>query len=347
MEVKHLDSGLSAVAVSIQRATVLSKPERIATAAGTDTYTATVGVSRLVIGDEYKIKIANANTLANPTLNLDSIGAKTIVDPLGTSLTPGQLNGEHIFRWNGTNMLVLNPNRALVIAVGRNIAARTDASVPNTKLNISADRLMLEDSNGNCYLARSVSVSIDFTTTGANALDTGTQVLSTWYYGWVIAKADGTIAGLGSTSSSAPTMPSGYTFKALVTAARSDASVHFIKYRQTGNEAFYEARQGVLVAGAATVETSVSTATLVPPIAEAVRLSTALSTTGGAISTSIRVVSGSDIILVDANSVTTGITEYIIASVPNVGQNILYINGGANGSNTTFVLAYKLPVGGE
>jgi hypothetical protein len=103
-----LDSGLSAVAVSIQRATVLSKPERIATAAGTDTYTATVGASRLVIGDEYKVKIANTNTSTTPTLNLDSLGAKTIVRVDGSAVLVGELNGEHTFRWNGTNMIVLN-----------------------------------------------------------------------------------------------------------------------------------------------------------------------------------------------------------------------------------------------
>jgi hypothetical protein len=103
-----LDSGLSAVSVSIQRSNVLSKPERIATASGTDTYTATVGISRLVIGDEYKVKIANANTSATPTLNLDSIGAKTIILQSGAALFAGDLDGAHTFRWDGTNMVVMN-----------------------------------------------------------------------------------------------------------------------------------------------------------------------------------------------------------------------------------------------
>lgn len=104
-----LDAGLSAVSYGILSNNVLSLPARIATAAGTDTYTATVGALAYVTGDEYRIKIANANTATTPTLNLDSLGAKTIVQQAGTAMAAGQLNGEHTFRYNGTNMVVLNP----------------------------------------------------------------------------------------------------------------------------------------------------------------------------------------------------------------------------------------------
>ncbi len=104
-----LDSGLSAVQYGILRNNVLSIPYRIATAAGTDTYTASVGATRLVTGDEYKINISSANTSATPTLNLDSLGAKTIKQPDGSAMVAEQLSGEHTFRYNGTDMIVLNP----------------------------------------------------------------------------------------------------------------------------------------------------------------------------------------------------------------------------------------------
>jgi hypothetical protein len=104
-----LDSGLSAVSYGLLASSVLSIPNRVATTSGTDTYTASVGISRLVIGDEYKVKIGTTNTITNPTLNLDSTGAKTIVRPDGSALFAGELSGEHTFRWNGTNHIVLNP----------------------------------------------------------------------------------------------------------------------------------------------------------------------------------------------------------------------------------------------
>lgn len=105
-----LDSGLSAVQYGILRNNVLSIPFRIATAAGTDTYTASVGTTRLVANDEYRIKIANANATTTPTLELDSLGAKTIKTQSGGALIAGQLSGAHTFRYDGTDMLVLNPN---------------------------------------------------------------------------------------------------------------------------------------------------------------------------------------------------------------------------------------------
>lgn len=104
-----LDSGLSVVQLSNLRANVLSLPERIATVSGTDTYTATVGISRMVIGDEYKLKFTNSNLTTSPTLNLDSMGALALVGQSGTALSVGSINGEHLVRYNGTNFTLLNP----------------------------------------------------------------------------------------------------------------------------------------------------------------------------------------------------------------------------------------------
>jgi hypothetical protein len=106
-----LDSGLAAVSYAMLGSLVKSEPERIGTSSGTDTYTATVGITRLVIGDEYKVKIASASTSTTPTLNLDGTGAKTVVRADGSALLAGDLNGEHVFRWDGTNQVVLNPTK--------------------------------------------------------------------------------------------------------------------------------------------------------------------------------------------------------------------------------------------
>lgn len=82
-------------------------------ATGTDTYTATFSpaLTAYTTGAEYSLKIANANTSTTPTLNLNSLGAKTIVKEGSVALIPGDMpaNHEATFRYNGTNMVLLNP----------------------------------------------------------------------------------------------------------------------------------------------------------------------------------------------------------------------------------------------
>jgi hypothetical protein len=92
---------------------------------------------------------------------------------------------------------------------------------------------------------------VDITASGAGGLDTGAEGASTWYYLWVIWNpATGTVKGLFSTSSSAPTMPSGYTFKLLVGAARNDGSSNLIYFWQEDNRV-WTAQQAVFAAKAA------------------------------------------------------------------------------------------------
>lgn len=106
-----LDSGLSAVSYGFLSNYNRSIPKRTASSSGTDTYTATVGLVRYLLRDEYLIKIINPNLTTTPTINLDSAGALTIIRPDGTPVLSGDLNGEHTFRYNGTNMVVLNPSQ--------------------------------------------------------------------------------------------------------------------------------------------------------------------------------------------------------------------------------------------
>jgi len=245
-----------------------------------------------------------------------------------------------------------------VIAVGRNIAARTNSATPNSKIDITADELLLKDSNSLAFLASTVSVTIDMATSGANGLDTGAEAGNTWYYGWVIAKTDGTVAGLASASATAPTMPSGYTFKALATAVRNDGSSNFIKYRQQGATAWYEAKQSILAAGTATAETAVATSTFVPPVAELAVLYCYLnmnSTAGGFASGTgtLRIVSGSNFYALEAigNFASDAGRDTAQVSMPNISQNVYYIMSSVGSINsnalTLDVMGYGLPVGGQ
>jgi hypothetical protein len=113
-------------------------------------------------------------------------------------------------------------------------------SAPSTEVKISADAISLEDTNGEVYLARSVSLTASSGSVGANALDAGTVANSTWYSTWVIFNpTTNTIASLLSTSATAPTMPSGYTFKARVGWRRTNGSALFERILQIGRRAQY------------------------------------------------------------------------------------------------------------
>lgn len=82
-------------------------------ASGTNTYTATLSpVPTGYNSDQvYRIKFANANTAVAPTLNLNSLGAKTIKKMGGASLGPGNIIADHfaLLSYDGTDMILLNP----------------------------------------------------------------------------------------------------------------------------------------------------------------------------------------------------------------------------------------------
>lgn len=97
-------------------------PEQLAiTASGTDTYTATYGETEYTSGWTYRIKFTNANTSATPTLNLDSLGAKTIKKDGGDALVAGNIPAGHdaILRYDGTDLILLNPAHVKVGLIQR------------------------------------------------------------------------------------------------------------------------------------------------------------------------------------------------------------------------------------
>jgi hypothetical protein len=99
----------------------------------------------------------------------------------------------------------------------------------------AADQVTIEtgscrDASDTVDMTVDSQITIDIDTAGANGLDTGSEANSTWYYVWLIGKANGTVAGLLSTSSSSPTMPSGYLYKRLLGAVKNDSSGDFYPF---------------------------------------------------------------------------------------------------------------------
>jgi hypothetical protein len=124
--------------------------------------------------------------------------------------------------------------------VGGDFAALKVQTTSDTVCVVTADSLILRDANGETVNAISVSTSIASGTSGANGIDTGAIAASTWYAVWTIYNpTTNTVAGLISLSTTAPTMPSGYTFKARQGMVRTDGSSHFLRTLQYGRDAQY------------------------------------------------------------------------------------------------------------
>jgi len=111
----------------------------------------------------------------------------------------------------------------------------------------------------------SVNLTVDITASGANGLDDGDEAANTWYSIWVIFKpTTNTIAGLLSTSATAPTMPADYTKKRRVGWVRNDASSNFLKFYQIGNWWHWDIHHNVLSAGTAGTFTDIDCSAYVP-----------------------------------------------------------------------------------
>lgn len=119
--------------------------------------------------------------------------------------------------------------------VSRGLIVRNNVTNPSHQIDIIADEIVLQDNSGVPYRATAVNLSFSIIASGAGGLDTGTEAASTWYYIWVIYNGT-TVTGLLSISSTSPTMPTGYTYKALVGAIYNNASSNFLTTYQQGNK---------------------------------------------------------------------------------------------------------------
>lgn len=133
----------------------------------------------------------------------------------------------------------------------------------NTQVQVTADELTVVNTSNQKQSLSSVNVTADITVSGVNGLDTGVEANSTWYAVWVIYNGT-TKASLLSTSYTAPTMPAGYTYKALVGAVRNDSAGNFVDFEIVGDDYFYLAWPTLVSGTTADVLTLVDTSDLVP-----------------------------------------------------------------------------------
>lgn len=168
------------------------------TAAGTDTYTATLAPapSAYVTGGTYYITFTNANTSTTPTLNLNALGAKTIVKNGSAALAAGDIPAAHegVLRYNGTNMVLMNP-KATVLATPVSVAnGDTGAST------LTAHGILVGEGTGAVTpLAAMTNGQIPIGSTGADpvpaAITAGTNIAVTNGAGSITIGVTGSIAG--------------------------------------------------------------------------------------------------------------------------------------------------------
>lgn len=146
-------------------------------------------------------------------------------------------------------------------------------STPNNQISVVAEEITVEDASGGASRLSSVSVTPDVTTVGVvNGLDTGSVTVSQWYSVWVIFNpTSNTIGGLFSVSATAPTLPSGYTFKVRVGWGRTDASGHFLRAVQSGRRAQYVGVFPQIASLGVVTASSQSVSNVVPPTTASLR----------------------------------------------------------------------------
>ncbi len=163
----------------------------------------------------------------------------------------------------------------------RNMLVTNDNASPASKLTVMADEVVVKDAGGEPHLLTGVDVAIDMALSGAGGLDTGIEGSSRFYYGWVIWNGTN-VSAVASESATSPTMPSGYTHKALVTAVYNDGSSNFRRFFQRDN--FIQAAESwqLVAGGTATSRTSVGLSAFVPPASRRVAVEMQRSTPASA-----------------------------------------------------------------
>jgi hypothetical protein len=188
-----------------------------------------------------------------PVVTVESIGAEPadadIVKAPGGILPP--LNGAAL---TGIRTVSSYVNLAIT-------AEGLDATV-----DISADEMIVKTAAGLAQLLTNVSLSGDLSTSGANGLDAGTVAADTWYAVHVIYNpTTNTTAALLSLSSSAPTLPSGYTHYLRVGWVLTDSTNAYpLSMIQRNSRAQWAVDSGSNLTAYPTIASGVSGSTSIP-----------------------------------------------------------------------------------
>jgi hypothetical protein len=147
----------------------VSDYQRLTTATGTDTYAVTGGITAYAAGFTIVVKFTNGNTGAS-TLNVNSLGAKSIVKNGATALASGDIAANQILilTYDGTNFQVVGGVLLMVGSITMNtnrMLGRTTAGSGSTEEIQVQNGLTL--SSGSLAIGGAVSSNILFTASGS------------------------------------------------------------------------------------------------------------------------------------------------------------------------------------
>lgn len=190
----------------------------------------------------FRFGVVNAHASGNLTLDGNASetidGASSIVIPPGRGVIV-ETDGTN-WRTHGQNWLDTFYTRRPIAGGYRNLRITVTSA---TAVDVDADAITLENSDGESYRAKNVDLTLGMGSTGANGRDAGSEAADEWYSVWVIYNpTTDTVAGLlvdKDTAEGSITMPSGYTFKARVGWVRNDGSSNLYRTIQKGNVAVY------------------------------------------------------------------------------------------------------------
>jgi len=177
--------------------------------------------------------------------------------------------------WEITSLLKLLPARMPMANDFTDLTVCSSAASPNTQLIISQTNygeVISQDINGITRRHVNIGGSVDITVSGAGGRDTGNEANSTWYYMWFIYNpTTNTENFVLSTNNNFPTMPSGYTFAALISVVYNDSGGNLVQMMQQ-DRCIYVAEQTVFTGQAGTTSLTFSNLdAFVPPIAKQIR----------------------------------------------------------------------------
>lgn len=253
--------------------------DRFATTGGTATaYTATFAPTLTALTNGARVLVKwNATNTGAATFAPDGLTAKAITKLNDSALVAGDVLANQISElvydstldhWLLTSPVVIN-TPATVVGLSRGLVIKNNTGLPNQKLDITADDVVLKNASDLSYLAATVSVTLDISASvGANGPD-ATLGGSGWQYIWLIYNGT-TVASLFSTSATAPTLPTGYTYKALLGAcyATTGAPYTLQQMYQSGRRAAIATTASTSTADVAGSWTAVAgVTTILPPIA--------------------------------------------------------------------------------
>lgn len=242
------------------------------------------------------------------------------------------------------------PNTALAPSRVKGLLGAPNAATPLTKYDLSADDVVLRNSNGGTvtrYGTGTITNDTGLAGSTVNGRDQSAAfTASTWAYLYFIWNGT-TLATLSSATAPASftgsTLPTGYTHWAFATAIRLNGGTQIVPTWTRGAAVYNQLEPSVLTAGTQTVETAVDMSSYYPPCALGADLRLFLNNGAGTNTLTIRLATG---VGYAQNFSAAASTRYCAPlNIPNVGQNLYYLVSNAALAVSITLGSFRIPNG--